>query len=74
MAEGRLGVRLSGRASLDTSSHYVALIRHHRRARTKRYGAEVASELFDELFLKRLDAADIRFSSLSDVYKACRMT
>jgi putative SOS response-associated peptidase YedK len=47
---------------------YSALVRHDLQWLAKRYGAEIAWEIFEELFRKRLDDNDIQFARALDVH------
>jgi putative SOS response-associated peptidase YedK len=47
---------------------FSALVRQDLQWLVKRYGAEIAWEMFEELFVKRLDDPDIQFSRALDVY------
>jgi putative SOS response-associated peptidase YedK len=47
---------------------YSALVRQDLRWLARRYGAEIAWEMFEELFHKRLDDPDIQFSRALDAY------
>lgn len=47
---------------------YSALVRHDLQWLSKRYGAEVAWELFEELFRKRLEDPEIQFARALDVH------
>jgi hypothetical protein len=53
---------------LNTTMCFSALVRQDLQWLVKRYGAEIAWEMFEELFLKRLDDPDIQFSRALDVY------
>jgi putative SOS response-associated peptidase YedK len=47
---------------------YSALVRQNLAWLAKRYGAEIAWELFQELFRRRIDDSDIQFSRALDVH------
>jgi putative SOS response-associated peptidase YedK len=47
---------------------FSALVRQDLQWLVKRYGAEIAWEMFEELFRQRLDDPDIQFSRALDVY------
>jgi putative SOS response-associated peptidase YedK len=47
---------------------YSALVRQDLQWLAKRYGAEIAWEMFEELYLKRLDDNDIQFARALDVH------
>jgi hypothetical protein len=46
----------------------LALVRQDLQWLAKRYGAEIAREMFEELYLKRLDDNGIQFPRALDVY------
>ena len=47
---------------------YSALVRQDLQWLVKRYGAEIAWEMFEELYLKRLEDNDIQFARALDVH------
>jgi hypothetical protein len=47
---------------------YSALVRNDLQWLAKRYGAEIAWEMFEELYLKRLEDPDIQFARALDVH------
>jgi putative SOS response-associated peptidase YedK len=47
---------------------YSALVRQDLQWLTKRYGAEIAWEIFEELFLRRLDDPDVKLCRALDVF------
>jgi hypothetical protein len=47
---------------------YSALVRQDLQWLAKRYGAEIAWEMFEELYRQRLDDPDIQFARALDVH------
>ena len=57
-----------GTPNIIVAMCYSALVRHDLQWLMKRYGAEIAWEMFEELYRRRLDDSDIQLSRALDVH------